>query len=207
LKTKLLLLCAAGLLVALTGASAATHYVDAASTNAVPPFTNWANAAAVIQDAVDAAAPGDEIVVTNGVYQTGARAMFGMSNRVAVTKPVTVRSVNGPGSTIIRGFGPLGDAAVRCVYLTNGAVLSGFTLTNGATRIDGDDPQAATVSNSGGGVWCQTRDAVVTNCVIAGNSAWGPGGEAHGNTLNNCTLTGNSTSWGRKHAEQLRSHK
>src|SRR5947207_6369779 len=101
MKRKLLLVCAAGLLVSLTKAPAATHYVDAASTNAVPPFTNWATAAAVIQDAVDAAAPGDEIVVTYGVYQTGARAVYGMSNRVAVTKPVAVRSVNGPACTSI----------------------------------------------------------------------------------------------------------
>src|SRR4029077_19349659 len=125
---KLLLLCTAGLLVALTRASAATHYVDAASTNAVSPFTNWITAAAVIQDAVDASAPGDDIVVTNGIYQTGARAVYGMSNRVAVTKPVTVRSVNGPAVTIIRGVGPFGESAVRCGYLTNGARLSGFSL-------------------------------------------------------------------------------
>ena len=39
-RPRLLLWCAAGLLVALTRAQAATHYVDAASTNAVPPFIN-----------------------------------------------------------------------------------------------------------------------------------------------------------------------
>ena len=195
MKTKLLLLCAAGLLVALTNAPAATHYVDAASTNAVPPFTNWTTAAAVIQDAVDAAAPGDEIVVTNGVYQTGARAVYGMSNRVAVTKPVTVRSVNGPASTSIVGQGPIGANAIRCVYLTNGAVLAGFTLTNGATQDDGD-PEIDSVSNSGGGVWCETRGAVVTSCVLAGNSAFSHGGGTFGNTLNNCTLTGNSAPYG-----------
>ena len=74
MKTKLLLLCAVGLLIALTRTPAATLYVDAASTNAVPPFTNWTTAAAIIQDAVDVSVDGDEIVVTNGVYQTGARA-------------------------------------------------------------------------------------------------------------------------------------
>src|SRR5262245_3916138 len=134
MKGKLHLVCATGLLVALTRALAATHYVDAASTNAVPPFTTWATAAANIQDAVDVAVDGDEIVVTNGVYQTGAQETYGMFSRVAVTKPVIVRSVNGPDVTIIQGAGPIGEMAVRCVYLTNGAVLAGFTLTGGATQ-------------------------------------------------------------------------
>src|SRR5207248_1537002 len=59
-KTKLLLWCATGLVVALTRAQATTHYVDADSTNAVPSFTNWTTAAAVIQDAVDVSVDGDE---------------------------------------------------------------------------------------------------------------------------------------------------
>ena len=46
-------------------ALAALHYVDVNSTNATPPYTNWTTAATNIQDAVDAAVAGDEIVVTN----------------------------------------------------------------------------------------------------------------------------------------------
>jgi len=119
-------------------ASAMVRYVDLNNGSPAPPYTNWTVAATNIQDAIDAAKPGDEIVVTNGVYQTGGRIASGaMSNRVAVTKPVTLRSVHGPAVTIIQGSPIIGDSAVRCVYLTNGATLAGFTLTHGATRSSG----------------------------------------------------------------------
>ena len=169
-------------------APAATLYVSLNSTNPMPPYADWSTAATNIQDAVDAATNGDLILVTNGVYASGVVVVYGMSNRLAVTNPLTVMSVNGPNVTIILGYGPSGATAIRCVYLTNGAVLSGFTLTNGATQTSGDFYQ----QESGGGVWCESTIAVVTNCVITGNSAYFGGGGAYNGTLNNCTLAGNS---------------
>ena len=77
-------------------ALADVHYVDVNSTNATPPYANWTTAATNIQDAVDAAVAGEEIVVTNGTYATGARD----SNRVKVDKLLTLRSVRGPQFTL-----------------------------------------------------------------------------------------------------------
>lgn len=177
-------------------APAEVRYVDVNSTGSTPPFANWATAAQTIQEAVDVAVAGDQILVTNGVYKIGGRVVPGSvgltgTNRVAVTKPISVQSVNGPAFTVIQGYQVPGTtnglAAIRCVYLTNAASLSGFTLTNGATRA-----VAIEFDGGGGGVWCESTTAMVTNCVLVGNSAAFAGGGAYKGTLNNCTLINNS---------------
>jgi hypothetical protein len=176
-------------------ASAVVLYVDVNSASPTPPYSNWATAATNIQDAVDTAVNGDEILVTNGVYHSGAQFVTGVEtvNRLAVTKAVTVQSINGPAATVIEGYQvpgtTNGSSAVRCVYLTNGAALIGFTLTNGGTVTVG-------TFNKGGGILFQpvqaTTTSIVSNCVLTGNSADFGGGGAYGaGTLINCTLSNN----------------
>jgi 3-oxoacyl-[acyl-carrier-protein] synthase II len=173
-------------------APAATHFVDVNNASPASPYTSWSTAATNIQDAVDAAAVGDVVLVTNGVYQSGGGVVYGMSNRVAVTKPMTLMSVNGPGATLIVGYQvpgtTNGDPAVRCVYITNGALLSGFTLTNGATRAMGD----YYTLRSGGGVWCESTDAVVSNCVVVANACISQGAGAMNGTFYQCAFLSNN---------------
>jgi hypothetical protein len=174
---------------------AADHFVSPSGGN-VAPFISWDTAATNIQDAIDAASASETVWVTNGVYATGGKVMAGdLTNRVALDKALTVQSVNGPLFTIIQGaWDPAttnGPLAVRCAWLTNGAVLSGFTLEGGGTRA-----LAAPYDSQqrGGGVYGTTNRAVLDHCVIRCNSASNLGGGAYQVSLSACVLTGNSVS-------------
>jgi hypothetical protein len=176
--------------------AAVTRYVDLNCTNATLPYTNWLTAARNIQDAIDSAAAADVILVTNGVYKTGGRVIYGsLNNRIAINRPVTVQSVNGPAVTVIQGNPVVGVDAVRCAYLGDHTTLSGFTLTNGAT---GTFPWPSPIPGNtwGGGVWCEYASAVVSNCVITSNHAAYQGGGAFGGTLIDCLIIGNSADYG-----------
>lgn len=169
--------------VAVFAALPRVHYVSAQSASPAAPYLTIATAARTIQDAIDASAAGDTVLVLDGVYSNGSRTVYGaMANRIAITKPITVSSVNGPASTQIRGA-----ASMRCAYVTNGAVLSGFTLTAGSTRTSGDTAR----ERSGGGVWCEPA-GVVSNCVIVGNAANSNGGGVYGGITVSSRIVGNS---------------
>lgn len=173
MKTALRLSLAA-IMLAGVNVSAATVYVSLESPNPTPPFATWDTAANVIQDAVDLAVDGDTVLVGDGVYSVGNREISVLDEfsqppqmvrsgpaRVVVTRPIRLESVNGPALTTIEGEQFLAEWGVatngiRCVVLGTNATLSGFTLTHGGT----------TQASEGGGVWCASTNAVLTNCTV-----------------------------------------
>ncbi|MDD5704575.1 MAG: choice-of-anchor Q domain-containing protein [Kiritimatiellae bacterium] len=185
-------------LPATTAVDFLTRYVAQAGQTPASPYLTWASAASNIQDAVDIAGVGELVLVSNGVYNVGGAIApsFAVTNRVMVDKAVKVRSVNGPSATIIEGasdpsdtvngFGP---GAIRCVYLGNGASLSGFTLRNGRTIKTGSD-----YANTAGGGIMLRANCLVSNCVITANQAYSYGGGAMlwgSAIMTHCTLTSN----------------
>jgi hypothetical protein len=177
--------------LAAVSAGAAVYYVNAGNPAPVPPYASWDTAATNIQDAINVTANGDTVLVTNGTYGFGGQIMAGtLLNRVALTNAITVQSVNGPWMTTILGGGETnGAAAVRCAWLTNGATLAGFTLTAGATFKSGD---TATLE-SGGGAWCASSNALVSNCVIVSNTAGYYGAGVYQGAVYNSLIITNGT--------------
>ncbi|GEM_PF-1291594 len=137
---------------------------------AIWPYDSWRSAASNIQDAIDAAALGASVFVSNGVYRLAAQLMLTNGN--------AVRSIAGAGVTMLLCT----SGASRAALVAHArAVLDGFTVTNG------------TLTGPGGGVYLGT--GTVRNCVIAGNkavAAAGGGVYALNATLDACTISGNA---------------
>ncbi len=167
---------------------------------------SWAMAKRTIQSAIDAATNGDSILVADGEYKEGGGTTplsRGLSNRVVITKAITLKSVNGPSKTFIEGSGTNQfntAAACRCIYMTGG-VVDGFTLRYGTT-LSGFDrgliKKRKSSCGGGGGVLLEGAALCpeVRNCVIK-ECMSNAGGGACGGLLNNCTIENNVAElWG-----------
>lgn len=154
---RLLCICA-WLFLASSTIFADTHYVDVNSPNPLAPYTSWETAAKSIHDAVDAAGNGDTVLVGAGTYN--------IKSTIVISKGLTVRSVNGPETTII-------DANRNCRVFKlnsgNGPVtMEGFTVTGGYIDSGGAH---------GGGIVAGGSDSTkISNCIVEGNEAGTCGG-------------------------------
>ncbi|MBG81053.1 MAG: hypothetical protein CMJ39_10145 [Phycisphaerae bacterium] len=129
-----------------------------------------------IQDAIEAASDGDEIIVYPGVYTP--RSDSSLSVIDTINKRLTIRSCAGPDTTILDGL-----HAVRCVVAAGknitGSVISGFTVRHGVPifqDINGNGKQETWEANFGGGVIVHEGILDLNNCIIRDNTAIFGGG-------------------------------
>jgi len=111
-----------------------------------------------IQECIDQAAGGDIITVKPGTF---------LENIDFLGKPITLRSLEGPETTIIEGIRP--DAAVVTFVTGEGtsSVLDGFTVRSGGSSHGSDWAE---------GIYSQNASPTIRNNRITGNLAYGPDG-------------------------------
>lgn len=165
-------------------------YVSPAGA-AQPPYDTPAKGFTNIQSALNKAEDGMLILVDDGVYR---------GETLAVSRPVTVRSLRGPAAAVLDG-----ELRRSCVSNVGPAVLDGFTICRGnagagagggAFLKGGELRNCVIVSNlaaSGGGVMIDARGRVA-NCQIRHNAAGAGGGAAcmYGGQFADCILRGNA---------------
>ena len=148
----------------------ATNYVSLSGSH-ISPFNSWVTAATNIQDAIDAANPGNIVLVLNG--------FFNLKSEIKVTTNIILKSVGGASTTVIDG-----GNVVRCLNISGNAfTIDGFTIRNGKST----DP--------GGGIYGMSAKLEVLNCIVSGNSCDSFGGGIicfMNGIVSNCFISGNS---------------
>ena len=165
-----------------------------------------------IQEGIVAATTGDVIFVAPGTY---------VENIDFLDKTLTLQSEAGESVTVIDG-GQNGSAVTIKRGQPKGAILEGFTITNGSGTYDaeldrynggglflsnGSSPTitgctitANSAISNGGGIYCQFSSPVISDCLISNNTS-GEGGGVHcteesSPLITNCTISDNAAEWG-----------
>ena len=143
-------------------------YVDVASENPVSPFVGWDTAATNVQEAVDAAVDGCEVVVTSGVYR--------VKSRLLVEKGVRVRGFSGNPDDVTLHSSGCGSLFIS----STNAVVESMAFTNGYSN--GGTQAGFEFGVSGG---------MVSNCVVRNSSAlnWSGSGPAFYSPYTNALIT------------------
>lgn len=130
-----------------------------------------------IQSAIDAAIPGDEILVQPGLY-------FGRLNYLG--KDIAIRSSSGAIVTIIDPLGETGPVVTFESGETDLAILDGFTIRNGNSPV-----------TRGGGIFISGSSPRILNCRITANEAKRGGGMSIDGLaspqIEDCVFSSNST--------------
>jgi hypothetical protein len=160
-----------------------------------------------LRSAIAAASDGDTIQfdpALKGQTITLTSGELFINNNLTITGP-------GPSQLTVKRSTAGGTPAFRIFHILKHTVtIEGLSIINGrALALGGKSPDA------GGGIFCDDEEfnnerlaVTVSNCVISGNTAGGPGGFGGGGgisfgaincfapppmlTVNNCTISGNS---------------
>ncbi|HUW33656.1 MAG TPA: hypothetical protein VM223_18770, partial [Planctomycetota bacterium] len=145
---------------------------------------------ATVQGAIDAALPGDVVMVRDGIYTGPGNWDIDFRG-----KAITVTSQNGPQGCTISCGGSAQDPHRGFIFRSGegeGAVLQGFTITGGRTATGSQGTDAC-----GGGIQCIGASPTITGNVVTGNNAgYGGGGiylSGGSPRVVSNTLAGNST--------------
>ncbi len=177
-----------------------TRYVSPTGSNTAP-YTSLGTAANDIQTVINASVAGDIIMVDDGTYT--------LTTKIAVTKGITIKSINGYASVIIDG-----NNVTKCFEINHAsAIIDGFTIMNGynpssfgggVNIISGGTIQNCYIHDNqardGGGI-AVDNDGYVLNCIVENNLASDNGTSGYGGGIRllnggevrNCLVTNNTS--------------